>query len=94
MTIVLTNDGGDIWECIQTCTCKYLSLTINDLTLSREVLDTLFERVVLIPFRDFSGHCKEAHECMKGIDEDDAPFLALGLSNGRFRITIPHQKKG
>jgi len=49
------------------------------LEIVSEVLDTLFERVELIPFRDFSGHYKEAHECMKGIDEDDAPFLALAL---------------
>lgn len=60
MTIVLTNDGGDIKKNIQVYTNKYLSQTVSDLTLSSEVLDTLFERVELIPFRDLSGRYKEA----------------------------------
>lgn len=61
MTTVLTNDGGDIQNNIRVYTSRYLSLTDSDLTLSSEVLDTLFERVELIPFRDFSGHCREAY---------------------------------
>ncbi len=68
MTIVLTNDGGDIQNNIRVHTSKYLSRTVSDLTLSSEVLDTLFERVELIPFLDLSGRYKEA--CGGGL----APF--------------------
>jgi predicted nucleic acid-binding protein len=45
-----------------------------------DVLDTLLERISIVPAHDFSGHYQKAYDHLKGIDQDDAPFLALALS--------------
>ena len=45
-----------------------------------DVLDTILEQIKVIPAHDFSGHYQKAYQHMKGIDESDAPFLALALS--------------
>jgi predicted nucleic acid-binding protein len=45
-----------------------------------DVLDTMLERINVIPAHDFSGHYQKAYDHLKGIDGDDAPFLALALS--------------
>ena len=45
-----------------------------------DVLDTILDRIEIIPSHTFSGHYKIAYEKMKYIDEDDAPFLALAMS--------------
>jgi len=42
----------------------------------------LLERVVLVPFEEFSDEYDHAMQIMEPVDEDDSPFLAVGLALG------------
>ncbi|MFH1722769.1 MAG: PIN domain-containing protein [Candidatus Altiarchaeota archaeon] len=44
------------------------------------LLDGLLENVVVFGFEDYRGNYGRAEDIMKGIDLDDAPFIALALS--------------
>ena len=44
------------------------------------VLQTLLDHITLVAFEDFSREYDRAVQIMKPIDEDDAPFLAVGLA--------------
>ncbi len=47
-----------------------------------QILHILLAQVTLIPFEDFEAFYDHAGEIMKLIDEDDTPFLAVGLALG------------
>ena len=43
---------------------------------------SLLGHVILVPFEDFGHEYHRAMEIMETVDEDDAPFLAVGLALG------------
>ncbi|MBP7121254.1 MAG: PIN domain-containing protein [Methanolinea sp.] len=47
---------------------------------SDEALSLLLSRVTLVPFEDFQASYRHACSLMEEIDEDDAPFLAVGIA--------------
>jgi predicted nucleic acid-binding protein len=44
------------------------------------LLNILLEQITLVPFDDFKQDYSRAIDIMEPIDEDDAPFLAVGLA--------------
>ena len=46
------------------------------------LMHTLLEHVILVPFEDFEHEYEHAMQIMEMIDENDAPFLAVGLALG------------
>lgn len=46
------------------------------------LMDTLLEHVILVPFEDFEHEYGHATRIMATIDENDSPFLAVGLALG------------
>jgi predicted nucleic acid-binding protein len=46
------------------------------------LLHTLLEQITLVPFEDFEQEYSRAIRIMESIDENDAPFLAVGLALG------------
>lgn len=44
------------------------------------LLHTLLEQITLVPFEDFEHEYPCAIQIMESIDENDAPFLAVGLA--------------
>jgi len=44
------------------------------------LMHTLLEHVILVPFEDFEYEYEHAMRIMETIDENDAPFLAVGLA--------------
>ena len=46
------------------------------------LMHTLLEHVILVPFEDFEHEYEHAMQIMEMIDENDAPFLAVGLAMG------------
>ena len=51
-----------------------------------DIMDTLLEQVILVPFEDFEPEYGNAMQVMEPVDENDAPFLAVGLALGIGRI--------
>jgi predicted nucleic acid-binding protein len=45
-------------------------------------MQTLLDNVELVPFEDFKREYDRAMEIMEPVDENDAPFLAVGLALG------------
>ena len=45
-------------------------------------MHTLLDRIILVPFEDFEREYDHAMRIMATIDENDAPFLAVGLALG------------
>jgi predicted nucleic acid-binding protein len=43
---------------------------------------TLLDRIILVPFEDFEHEYDRAMRIMETIDENDSPFLAVGLALG------------
>jgi len=50
------------------------------------LMQILLNNVELVPFEDFADDYDRAMEIMKPVDENDAPFLAVGLALGMERI--------
>lgn len=46
------------------------------------LLHTLLDRIILVPFEDFEHEYDRAMRIMETIDENDSPFLAVGLALG------------
>ena len=46
------------------------------------LMHTLLDNVILVPFEDFSYEYDHATHIMETIDENDSPFLAVGLALG------------
>lgn len=46
------------------------------------LMQTLLDNVELVPFEDFEREYNHAMEIMGPVDENDAPFLAVGLALG------------
>ena len=46
------------------------------------LMQILLDNVELVPFEDFSGDYDRAMSIMETVDENDAPFLAVGLALG------------
>jgi predicted nucleic acid-binding protein len=46
------------------------------------LMRTLLEHVILVPFEDFEHEYEHAMRIMETIDENDSPFLAVGLALG------------
>jgi len=46
------------------------------------LMQTLLDNVELVPFEDFEHEYDHAMEIMGPVDENDAPFLAVGLALG------------
>jgi len=46
------------------------------------LMQILLDNVELVPFEDFADGYDRAMEIMKPVDENDAPFLAVGLALG------------
>jgi predicted nucleic acid-binding protein len=46
------------------------------------LMHTLLEHIILVPFEDFEDEYAHAIRVMETIDENDAPFLAVGLALG------------
>lgn len=44
------------------------------------LMQVLLENVELVPFEDFAGEYDRAMSIMEPVDENDAPFLAVGLA--------------
>jgi predicted nucleic acid-binding protein len=44
------------------------------------LLHILLEQITLVPFEDFKQDYSQSIEIMKSVDENDAPFLAVGLA--------------
>jgi putative PIN family toxin of toxin-antitoxin system len=44
------------------------------------ILDSVISRLTIVPTEDFLEFMSKAFNVMKGIDEDDAPFIALAIS--------------
>jgi predicted nucleic acid-binding protein len=44
------------------------------------LMHTLLDQVILVPFEDFEHEFGHAMQIMATIDENDAPFLAVGLA--------------
>jgi predicted nucleic acid-binding protein len=45
-------------------------------------MQILLNKVVLVPFEEFEKEYDRAMEIMEPVDENDAPFLAVGLALG------------
>lgn len=58
---------------------KKAKITEHDFDL---LIHTLLDQVVLVPFEDFESEYQHAIEIMKPVDENDAPFLAVGIALG------------
>ncbi len=58
---------------------KKAKITEQDFDL---LMRTLLKRVVLVPFEDFEPEYRRAIQVMEPVDENDAPFLAVGLALG------------
>jgi predicted nucleic acid-binding protein len=46
------------------------------------LMHTLLDRITLVPFEDFEHEYDRAMRIMETIDENDSPFLAVGLALG------------
>jgi len=46
------------------------------------LMQTLLDQVILVPFEDFEHEFGHAMRIMATIDENDSPFLAVGLALG------------
>jgi len=46
------------------------------------LMSTLLDKVIPVPFEDFEHEYDHAIQIMKPIDENDSPFLAVGLALG------------
>ena len=46
------------------------------------LMHTLLDNIALVPFEDFESEYQHATEVMKPVDENDAPFLAVGIALG------------
>lgn len=46
------------------------------------LMNILLERVTLVPFEDFGQEYDHAMQIMETVDENDSPFLAVGLALG------------
>jgi len=46
------------------------------------LMNILLERVTLVPFEDFGQEYDHAMRIMETVDENDSPFLAVGLALG------------
>lgn len=46
------------------------------------LMQVLLDKVELVPFEDFAGEYDRAMNIMEPVDENDAPFLAVGLALG------------
>ncbi len=46
------------------------------------LMQTLLNRVVLVPFEEFSAEFNHAMQVMETVDENDSVFLAVGISLG------------
>ena len=46
------------------------------------LMQVLLDNVELVPFEDFAGEYDRAMSIMEPVDENDAPFLAVGLALG------------
>ena len=46
------------------------------------LMHALLEQIILVPFEDFESEFGHAIQVMETIDENDAPFLAVGLALG------------
>ena len=46
------------------------------------LMHTLLDNVIRVPFEDFKHEYDHAIQIMKPIDENDSPFLAVGLALG------------
>ena len=46
------------------------------------LMRTLLDKVILVPFEDFEQEYDHAIQIMEPIDENDSPFLAVGLALG------------
>jgi predicted nucleic acid-binding protein len=46
------------------------------------LIHTLLDRIILVPFEDFEHEYDRAMRIMETIDENDSPFLAVGLALG------------
>jgi predicted nucleic acid-binding protein len=46
------------------------------------LMHTLLDKVILVPFEDFEHEYDHAMHIMESIDENDSPFLAVGLALG------------
>jgi predicted nucleic acid-binding protein len=46
------------------------------------LMNTLLGHVILVPFEDFEHEYEHAMRIMETIDENDSPFLAVGLALG------------
>jgi predicted nucleic acid-binding protein len=46
------------------------------------LMHTLLDRIILVPFEDFEHEYEHAMRIMETIDENDSPFLAVGLALG------------
>jgi predicted nucleic acid-binding protein len=44
------------------------------------LLNTLLGQITLVPFEDFEQDYSRAIQIMESVDENDAPFLAVGLA--------------
>ena len=58
---------------------KKAKVTTEDFDL---IMHTLLDKIVLVPFEDFESEYQHAIEVMKAVDENDAPFLAVGIALG------------
>ena len=71
---------------IETELDKHRSYLVKKAKLSEENFDLLMQilldNVELVPFEDFSGDYDRAMSIMETVDENDAPFLAVGLALG------------
>ena len=46
------------------------------------LMRTLLDKVIRVPFEDFEQEYDQAIQIMEPIDENDSPFLAVGLALG------------
>ncbi len=46
------------------------------------LMNILLERVTLVPFEDFRQEYDYAMQIMEPVDENDSPFLAVGMALG------------
>ena len=58
---------------------KKAKIPEDDFTLLMQIL---LDNVELVPFEDFEDEYDHAMEIMGPVDENDAPFLAVGLALG------------
>jgi predicted nucleic acid-binding protein len=71
---------------IETELLKHRSYLVKKAKVSEPDFDilmrTLLEKVILVPFEDFEPEFDHAIQIMEPIDENDSPFLAVGLALG------------